>query len=225
LEVDIKGANLLLNSNATRGFEEVITIMSWREKISDYFFYSIDWDCVEGHNVRMTTLGQMDQLVWEYSKDGILTFPVPQPDRIDRLRECSYDQRLVLWPNLDPFCQRFGCSSAQWDVLIEEVRQAVLKVEQAEANGETEIDWITENPGQQWSGTFRPMVTALTWYHADDLKPLRIGIPHPVYSLLRCAQKRGQAAFRFANFDTLEFILIWVCKLMVADVERVLFGQ
>jgi hypothetical protein len=235
LKVNIKGAKLLLNSNATRGFEGVIRVVCRREMSSDYFLYSIDWSDAEGHNVRMATLGQMDQLVWQCAKDGIATFPLPQGDRMENLRRrksCSLNQIRMLWPNMEFVHLRravggleFMFTSARLNVMIEEVQQAMLKVEQARASGAAKIEWITENPGQQWSGTFRPMVTALTWYNTDYCKPLRIGIPHPVYSLLRCAQKRHQSALSCINRDILKLILHWVCNLMVADVERVLFGQ
>ena len=214
------------------GFETLVSIVGAREQSSDYSLTTdIDWSDVASHNVRMAMQGHADQFIWCY-EGGKALFPMLHPERMAAFlatRTCTPDFLKTFWPMVDVQQYRYGgmChfSAAEMTSLFAQLRQAMNAIRFAEESKVAgRIEWLTENPGRQWTGSFQPLPTGMAWYPEEFRRPLQIGIPHAVYCLLRCAQKRRQGVWCFIDHSSLHKIFSWVSRLMVADMHRVLLG-
>lgn len=236
LKVKAREATVMTKFKATHGFETIIGIVGARERTSDYFLTAgFDWNDVESYNIRMAMTGQMNQLVWLYKDDGTVTFPVPDRKHFEiflATRSCSLSYFKLFWPTVDlskvgqqsRYTDHHSFSPYEMEILFQQMDQAIAYIRYTEQCSGRRIEWITENPGRQWTGSFHPTEIGMSWYNTHFRRPLQIGIPHDAYCLLRCAFDRKQGAFRFLDRDTFRMILLWVCKLMVEEVEHVLLG-
>jgi hypothetical protein len=70
------------------------------------------------------------------------------------------------------------------------------------------IQWITKNPGRQWTSSIHPIMTNPRLYFNPAIYvPFIIGVPEPVETLLRLCTKHKVGPFQYLNRDTLTMIL------------------
>lgn len=237
LKIKAREANVMVRFNATHGFETLFSIVGAKEKSSDYSLMpAVNWHDLGSHNVRMAMAGQMDQLICCYDDEGNATFPVPHVTRFQEFlatRSCSRSFFKLFWPTASLSEMRrplrrwmYEFTSREMAFLFSQLRHALSMIQAVQGGGGAagHMEWLTENPGRQWTGSFQPLETGISWYHQGFRRPLQIGIPHDIYCLLHCAQVRKQSLFRFINRDAFRKILWWICRLMAEEMEHKLLG-
>lgn len=116
---------------------------------------------------------------------------------------------------------------------LEEVAAGIEGVMRPENADFFQPNWITENPGRQWTSSRNPVVADIREWYARPFfrRALRIGIPEDVFFTVRCSALPGPnradetSPLRLLPSDTVRLILWHVAHSLAEDGVQTALGK